>query len=215
METFQYHLGIDLHKKTAYWTLINHEREIVYRKNLPTSMEGLQQGVREMGIRPKDVEAAIEPVSQWGWYGDLLEQEGFTVHLVDTYKTKLIASSKLKNDKVDAMILAELMRTDFLPTAYRAPQDTRDLREFMRHRAFLVRVRSRIRNRTHQILWKHGLQCPQSDLFGKKGIEWLTELSLGTPYGVERDERIALWREFTERIGTHDTQCGLIFSFSM
>ncbi|MEK7662744.1 MAG: hypothetical protein AAB357_01030, partial [Actinomycetota bacterium] len=51
--------------------------------------EGIEQGIKEMGIAPALVEAAIEPVSQWGWYGELLEKEGLTVHLVDAYKAKL------------------------------------------------------------------------------------------------------------------------------
>src|SRR3989344_5090374 len=207
METFQYHLGIDLHKKTSYWTLMDHERTILYRRNLPTSEEGLEQGVREMGIDPKQVEAAIEPVSQWGWYGDLLERAGFTVHLVDAYKSKLIAASKLKNDKVDAKILAELMRSNFLPTAYRAPIETRDLREFVRHRAFLVRMRSRLRGRIHQILWKHGIIAPFSDLFGKKSLVWLKALEFRAPYASERDEFIELWHGLNQRIAEHDVKC--------
>jgi transposase len=214
METTKYYLGIDLHKKTSYWTLMNSDREIMYRKNLETSKEGVAQGVHEMGIAAQGVEAAIEPVSQWGWYGDMLEKEGFTVHLVDTYKTKLIASSKLKNDKVDATILAELMRTNFLPTAYRAPQSTRDLREFVRHRAFLVRIRSRMRNRIHQILWKHGIHSPYSDLLGKKGLEWLNALSLGHPYSAERDDLIELWKVFSARISSYDERCRFFASQS-
>jgi len=214
METFQYHLGIDLHKKTSYWTLMDHERTILYRRNLPTSEEGLEQGVREMGIDPKQVEAAIEPVSQWGWYGDLLERAGFTVHLVDAYKSKLIAASKLKNDKVDAKILAELMRSGFLPTAHRANQDIRDLREFVRHRAFLVRMRSRIRGRIHQILWKHGIINPFSDLFGKKSLEWLKGLEFRSPYASERDEFIELWHGLNQRIAEHDSKCKFMVSQS-
>src|SRR3989344_4265907 len=157
MNTFQYHLGIDLHKETSYWTLMDHERTVLYKKNLPTSKEGMERGIREMNVAPSLVEAAIEPVSQWGWYGDLLEKEGLTVHLVDVYKSKLIAGTKLKIDRVDSLTLADMMRSDFLPTAYRAPETTRDLREFMRHRAFLVRLRARVRGRVHQILWKHGV----------------------------------------------------------
>jgi len=34
------------------------------------------------------------------------------------YKTKLIAESKKKTDKVDAKVLADLARSNFLPTAY-------------------------------------------------------------------------------------------------
>src|SRR3989338_3660258 len=120
MNDFKYHLGIDLHKNTSFWTLIDQDIRKLYSRNLPTSKEGMLRGIREMGIEPKKVEAAIEPVSQWGWYGDLLAQEGLTVRLVDVYKTKLIAGTKLKNDRVDSMALAELLRSDFLPTAYRA-----------------------------------------------------------------------------------------------
>lgn len=206
IETTHY-LGIDLHKKTSYWTLMNKEREIVYRKNLFTSKEGVEQGIREMGVEPTVVEAAIEPVSQWGWYGDLLEKAGFTVHLVDAYKTKLIAASKLKNDRVDAKILAELMRTNFLATAYRAPIETRDLREFMRHRAFLVRMRSSIRGRMHQILWKHGIQSPYSDLLGKKGAEWFATLPLTSQYDTERNDLLTLWRTFSDHVTQYDERC--------
>lgn len=207
MNTFQYHLGIDLHKKTSYWTLMDHERKIIYKKNLPTSKGGIALGMEEMGVAPTLVEAAIEPVSQWGWYGDLLEHEGFTVHLVDAYKAKLIAGTKLKNDRMDSVALAELMRSDFLPTAHRAPETTRDLREFVRHRAFLVRLRARVRGRVHQILWKHGEQCPYTDLFGLKAQEWLKKLSLRSPYQEEREELMGMWAQLSTQIAKHDLAC--------
>jgi len=207
MNDFKYHLGIDLHKKTSYWTLIDHDRQTLYKKNLLTSKEGIEQGIREMGIAPSLVEAAIEPVSQWGWYGELLEKEGLTVHLVDAYKAKLIGGTKLKNDKMDSVALAELMRSDFLPTAYRAPEATRDMREFMRHRAFLVRLRARVRGRVHQILWKHGEQCPYADLFGLKAQTWLRSLKLRSPYQEEREELMTMWQETSARITAHDLTC--------
>jgi transposase len=207
MQSFRYHLGIDLHRKTSYWTLIDGKRTLLYKKNLPTTKEGIIQGLSEMGVTPELVEVAIEPVSQWGWYGDYLAEQGVTVRLVDVYKTKLIAGTKLKNDKVDALALAELLRSDFLPTAYRAPEKTRDMREFMRHRAFLVRLRARIRGRVHQILWKHGIISPWSDLFGIKAQQWLGTLSLRSPYKEEREELTALWKDISERLTLHNRTC--------
>jgi len=207
MQSFQYHLGIDLHRKTSYWTLIDKERKVLYKKNLPTTKEGIAQGLSEMNIAPSLVEAAIEPVSQWGWYGDCMAEQGMTVRLVDVYKTKLIAGTKLKNDKVDALALAELLRSDFLPTAYRAPEQTRDMREFMRHRAFLVRLRARIRGRVHQILWKHGIISPWSDLFGIKAREWLGKLTLRSPYKEEREELTSMWKDISERLAAHNRTC--------
>jgi len=207
MNDFKYHLGIDLHKNTSFWTLLDHNRQKVYSRNLPTSVEGIERGLREMGVNPKEVEAAIEPVSQWGWYGDLLAREGLTVHLVDVYKTKLIAGTKLKNDRVDSMALAELMRSNFLPEAYRAPEETRDMREFMRHRAFLVRLRGKVRGRVHQILWKHGVINPHSDIFGLRAKQWLMALDLRHPYDTERDELVSMWQDLSERIEAHNISC--------
>src|SRR3989344_3124480 len=157
MNDYKYHLGIDLHRRTSFWTLMDDERNILWKKNIETSKKAIEDSLENIGIAAKDIHCAIEPVSGWGWYGDILEEKGIKVNLVDVYKSKLIAGTKLKNDKVDSKILAEMLRSDFLPTAYYAPKETRDLREFVRSRAFLVRLRTRIRNRIHMMLQKQGI----------------------------------------------------------
>jgi len=214
MQQFTYHLGIDLHKRTSYWTLIDAERRVLFRKNMETSEAAVDASLRAIGLNPREIEAAIEPVSQWGWYGDLLEARGLRVRLVDGYKAKLIAGSKLKHDKVDSRILADLMRSDFLPEAYRAPRETRNLREFMRGRAFLVRMRTRVRNRIIGILGKHGILCPWTDLFGKGGREWLAGQSLGAPHDGEVRSLLAVFTELTLHIGSLDRRCAELVSGS-
>ena len=83
MNTFKYHLGIDLHRRTSYWTLMDNERNILWKKNMATSEDAINSAVNDIGINPKEIQAAIEPVSGWGWYGDYLEAKGFAVRLVD------------------------------------------------------------------------------------------------------------------------------------
>jgi len=207
MQQFKYHLGIDLHKRTSYWTLMDNDRKVLYRKNMETSEEAMDTSLAAIGLAPSDIEAAIEPVSQWGWYGDLLEKRGLTVRLVDVYKSKLIANSKLKHDKVDSRTLADMMRSDFLPEAYRAPRETRDLREFIRGRAFLVRMRTRVRNRITGILGKHGIISPWTDLFGKGGLRWLRTQSLGSPHDGEVQSLLAVFTELSLHIGELDRRC--------
>jgi hypothetical protein len=63
-----------------------------------------------------------------------------------------IASARLKNDKVDAAILGQLLRADLLPEAWIAPPAIRQLRALLRHRVHLVRLRTRLRNRIHAIV---------------------------------------------------------------
>lgn len=177
-----YHLGIDLHKSFSYWTLINNNRDVLFQGKVTTSEEDTRAALQNLPVAASELQAAIEPVTQWGWYAEVLEKEGVSVKLVHPVKSKLIATSKLKNDKVNSSILAELLRTDFLPTAYLAPRETRELREFMRMRMFLVGMRTRTKNRAHSILWKHGKQSPKTRLFGPGGKAWLQEQSFGPVY---------------------------------
>jgi transposase len=182
-----YHLGIDLHKAFSYWTLINNDRDVLFQGKVTTSEEDTLAALGQLPVPANEIQAAIEPVSQWGWYAEVLEQKGVTVKLADPVKTKLIGTNKLKNDKVDSTILAELLRSDFLPTAYLAPRPTRDLREFMRMRLLLVGMRTRMKNRAHAVLWKHGSQSPTTRLFGPHGKEWLRSQR----FGPVSDEAIA------------------------
>lgn len=207
MSEFKYHLGIDLHRLTSYWTLMDNDKNIIYRKNIKTSKESIDAALSEINLPAQSIQAAIEPVSQWGWYGDLLEQKGLTVKLVNVYKSKLIAESKLKYDKVDSRILADMLRSDFLPTAYLAPKETRELREFMRARSFFVRMRTRARNRIHNILAKHGIICPWTDMFGKQGQKWLKAQSIGSPYDEEIKSLLRVFDELTFHIEKRDNTC--------
>jgi transposase len=63
---------------------------------------------------------------------DKLEEVESDLHLVRPLKTKAIASNKLKNDKLDAKMLAKLLRGDMLVCSYVPPRDVRDERESVR-----------------------------------------------------------------------------------
>jgi transposase len=97
-------------------------------------------------------------------------------------RTKAIASAKVKTDKIDATTLAQLLRADLIPRAYIAPPVIRDLRELLRYRASMVRIRTKVKNKIHAILIKNGINSPFSDLFGKRGREWLKTIEVRTVY---------------------------------
>jgi transposase len=104
---------------------------------------------------------------------ELLEDYGFAPHLVHSSGCKAIASARLKNDKVDAAILAQLLRADLLPEAWIAPPEVRLLRALLRHRVALVRLRTRLRNRIHAIVADYGYDRPGGYWSGP-GRAWLS-----------------------------------------
>ena len=87
-----------------------------------------------------------------------------------------------------------------LPEAYIAPPELRDLRELLRHRAVLTRMRTAVKNRVHALLARQGIRPEHADLFGKAGREFLAGLEL--PEGSRRrlDSLMSLIADFDREI---------------
>ncbi len=122
--------------------------------------------------------AAFEACYGTSWLVELLEDYGFDPHLVHPSRCKAIASARLKNDRVDAAILGQLLRADLLPEAWIAPPPVRALRALLRHRVALVRLRTRLRNRIHAIVADYGHDRPAGGYWTGPGRAWLASLNL-------------------------------------
>ena len=107
---------------------------------------------------PVGTHVALEATYGWEWLAELLEEAGYDVHLAHPLRTQAIAAARVKTDAVDAKTLAHLLRTGLLPEAYIAPPELRDLRELLRHRAVLTRMRTAVKNRVHALLARQGIQ---------------------------------------------------------
>jgi transposase len=129
------------------------------------------------GLRPDD-EIALEATTNSDAIATMLRPLVRRVVVSNPRKTRAIAEAKVKTDKVDARILAQLLRTDFLPEAWIAPKEIRDLRSLLRHRASLVRVRTSLKNRIHAVLADEGLKADGETLWSDKGQAWLATVSL-------------------------------------
>jgi transposase len=169
------YVGIDVHRKRSQVAVIDAKGEVLANRNVPN---GVQPILKVIGGLPPGTPAAFEACYGTGWLVELLEDYGFTAHLVHPSRCKAIASARLKNDKVDAAILAQLLRADLLPEAWIAPPPVRQLRALLRHRVALVRLRTRLRNRIHAIVADHGHDRPAGGYWTGPGRAWLGALDL-------------------------------------
>ena len=163
-----------MHRKRSQVAVINQDGQVLVNRNVSN---GVTPILSVIGDLPSGTPAAFEAASGWGWLVALLEDDGFDPHLVHPLQCKAIASARLKNDKVDAAILAQLLRADLLPEAWIAPPAVRQLRAMLRHRARLVRLRTLLRNRIHAVLADHGHGRPAGCWTGP-GRAWLASLEL-------------------------------------
>jgi transposase len=169
------YVGIDVHRKRSQVAVVNSSGEVLTNRNVPNGVEPI---LSLIGGLPAGTPAAFEAAFGTGWLVELLEDYGFTPHLVHPSRCKAIASARLKNDKVDAAILAQLLRADLLPEAWIAPPPVRQLRALLRHRVAMVRLRTLLRNRIHAIVADHGHDRPGGGYWTGPGRAWLASLEL-------------------------------------
>ena len=190
-------VGIDLHRKRSQVAVLDeHGSEVLSRRivNDPeTFLEFLESIEGESRI-------ALEATYGWEWLADVLEDAGYELHLAHPLRTNAIASARVKTDAVDARTLAHLLRTDLLPEAYVSPRELRELRDLLRHRVALTRMRSALKQRVGAILAKHGIARPYSNLFGPGGMSFLAELELREGPRRRLDSLLSLLAEIDREI---------------
>jgi transposase len=93
-------------------------------------------------------------------------------------KTKAIAEAKVKTDKVDAEVLAQLLRCDYLPSVWVPDVSTRLLRQLTGRRERLTSEMTRTKNRIQSVLAEMLVVVPVATLFSRPGKDWLAKCEL-------------------------------------
>ena len=104
---------------------------------------------------------ALEATGNTWAIATLLASRAGRVVVSNPAKTRAIAEAKVKTDKVDAAILAQLLAADFLPPVWLPDAATSALRRQVLRRAHIVRQRTRLKNQVHAILARNLVpRCP-------------------------------------------------------
>ena len=164
--------GLDVHKSSVFATVMNYGGEVIERRKLADK----DDVVTFLGRYRIDKVAMESSTSMVPVYR-ALRGRGYKVLVLHPKKTRLIAESRIKTDRVDSWALTELVRLDALLLSYVPSDDIAALGEKVRRRAFLVRMRSKLKVKIQVDLTINGLTPPSEfGLFSRKGIAWLHNL---------------------------------------
>ena len=155
-------IGMDVHRSFAQIAVVE---------------SGLCRDEGRIGVRPEDLRAwaitlepddeiALEATTNSDAIATMLRPLVRRVVVSNTRKTRAIAEAKVKTDKVDARILAQLLAADFLPETWVADERTRTLRRLVMRRTHLVKQRTRLKNQVHGILSRN----PRGDVSARGSI---------------------------------------------
>jgi transposase len=169
-------IGCDLHKKQVTLCMLDAVGRVVGQFHIPCTREALVRFGREQ-LRPDD-QLALEATTHSWAVVELLEPLVGRIVVSNPLRTRAIAAAKVKTDRIDARVLAELLRAGYLPAVWQPDAETRRLRALTHRRAALVADRTAVKNRLHATLAQRLLPVPCDRLFNAKGLEWLRELEL-------------------------------------
>lgn len=172
-------IGFDYHKKWTQAAAIDEQGKIIREMrvlNDSNSLKGFLKGL------PKPWKGVLEAGPTWGWIYDTLSELGVKMIVANPSAVRAIAEAKIKTDKIDARMLASLLRVGLIPEVYVPTEEIRAQKMLWRERIWLVRMHVRLKNRIHRLLNHYHVELPEfSDLFGVAGRRFLEALELPDP----------------------------------
>lgn len=162
--------GIDIHKKNFVGHIMDKSGKTVREGSFAPTKEATQNFLCGMPVKG----IAIEACGIWRGAHNLFTQSGYNVKLANPLKTHQIACKK-KTDKVDAKILADLLRTNYLPEVFIPDEYTLQLRDLARHKCNVTRLKVRVKNKIKGYLLRQGFAYPRR-LWNHAALNELTKL---------------------------------------
>ena len=132
--------GFDLHSSNNYLAIIDEKGKRVYKRKLRNDPESILTALMPQKNNIRGI--AVESTFNWYWLVDLLMEEGYKVHLANPAAIQQYKGMKYRDDKDDAFWLAEMLRLGILPEGYIYPKEERPVRDLLRKRGHLVRLRT-------------------------------------------------------------------------
>src|SRR5215472_10890209 len=168
MEQF---IGCDAHKEFSVFVAVNEKGQAGEALRVPHQREIYREFLARL---PAGSAIAVEATGHYSWLIDEMETLGHRPRLTNPFEAKRRMGLTHKTDKLDAKGLAILLRNGTLPEVWIPPRELRDQRELLRLRIFLVRMRTRVKNRIHGTLARYNAQVTGvTDPFGTEGRRWL------------------------------------------
>lgn len=132
--------GMDLHSSNTVIGITDEKRNRLIDRKLPNDPELIRNFLKPYKAELKGI--VVESTYNWYWLVDMLQEEQYRVHLSHPVANQQYQGLKYSNDKHDAFWLAELLNLGILKEGYIYPKQDRPVRDVLRKRAHLVRIRS-------------------------------------------------------------------------
>ena len=197
-----WHVGIDLHREFIVMAAVRDNGEIMEPVRIACQeSETILEVIRSLA----PFRAVVEASGTYRWLYDLLCPHG-TILLAHPLRLRAMIQRRSKTDKLDAQLLANLLRINQIPLAYVPPEAYQRLRDLTRCRAKLARDRAEVKIKLRDMLARQNLLSPYKTPFGVRGLAWFRGQDFGMVGNMLRDELLARLEHFNRQIDVFDGQ---------
>lgn len=197
-----WHVGIDLHRATVVMAAVNDAGEAMDAVTIRCeNTAAIVEAVKKLG----SFRAVIEASGTYRWLYDLLRPYG-TILLAHPLRLRAMIQRRTKTDKLDAQLLANLLRINQIPLAYIPPEPYQQLRDLTRCRARLGRDLAEVKIKLQALLARQNREAPYKVPFGRRGLAWFRQQDFGPIGNLVRDELLGRLEHYSGQISILDRQ---------
>lgn len=167
--------GLDLHKSFIQVAMISSDGKDYKTWKIETTPDSIIQFCKELSSDDKVVMETT--FNTWMVYSVIKENCKASIVVANSMQVKAIAHAKVKTDKVDAKILAHLLKCDFIPEVHVPEKSIWEIRKLISHRKLIGKQRTALANSLKSVFNNNLLNAPRL-LFGPQGQKWIQEQNL-------------------------------------
>jgi transposase len=142
--------GIDLHSNNSQVGILDQNDKRIFHKRLPNMQDVILAELEPFRKGLSNI--VVESTFNWYWLVDCLMDTGYEVLLANPSAMQQYKGLKHVNDKHDAFWLAHMAKLGILPQGYIYPKEDRPVRDLLRKRGHLVRLRTSLINSLQGII---------------------------------------------------------------
>jgi transposase len=169
-------IALDIHKKESQATVLDENGNVLERRRF----ESKTDAIKAFFQTHQNSKVALEATGMYEHFYKTIRSCGVQVVVANPLKTRLIAEAKVKTDKVDSLILAQLMYSDMLPESYVPDEDTRNVRKDVRERLLMKKISTSLKNHIYAEFLRRGIEYKDGILGSKIGRKW-AKMTLAEP----------------------------------
>jgi transposase len=191
--------GIDLHARNSVICVIDDKGQVKVKETVTNDLPTILTVLDKSGGRPS---VAIEATLNWYWLVDGLQEAGYKVKLAHTMGLHMITGAKVKTDQRDAFSLAKLLRLDAIPEAYIYPKERRPVRDLLRRRTRMVRLRAEAYRAIKRTFQQYGIPYGEESIQRadkREVLRWVAHPGIRASLEVEF-ERIRIYTSELNRV---------------